>query len=112
MNEPKQSKPMTDEQLGRYCIKAMNRIIQQGCNAKPEDENKDAAQFVLDHIAGLQRERDNWRACAKALERAWTEKLVSFELEEHAKDSALAEFEKLETVPLGELGESTVRKAN
>lgn len=56
MSEPKQSKPMTDEQLGRYCIKAMNRIIQQGCNAKPEDENKDAAQFVLDHIAGLQRE--------------------------------------------------------
>ena len=90
----------------------MNRIIQQGCNAKPEDENKDAAQFVLDHIASLQRERDNWRACAKALERAWTEKLVSFELEEHAKDSALAEFEKLETAPLGELGESTVRKAN
>ena len=56
MSEPKQSKPKTDEQLGRYCIKAMNRIIQQGCNAKPEDENKDAAQFVLDHIASLQRE--------------------------------------------------------
>ncbi len=56
MSEPKQSKPKTDEQLGRYCIKAMNRIIQQGCNAKPEDENKDAAQFVLDHIARLQRE--------------------------------------------------------
>lgn len=112
MNDQQKSKPKTDEQLGRYCIKAMNRIIQQGCNAKPEDENKDAAQFVLDHIASLQRERDNWRACAKALERAWTEKLVSFEPEEHAKDSAIAEFEKLETAPLGELGESTVRKAN
>lgn len=56
MSDQQKSKPKTDEQLGRYCIKAMNRIIQQGCNAKPEDENKDAAQFVLDHITSLQRE--------------------------------------------------------
>lgn len=43
MSDQQKSKPKTDEQLGRYCI-------------KPEDENKDAAQFVLDHIASLQRE--------------------------------------------------------
>lgn len=56
MSNIKKWEAMSDEQIGRYAIKGLNRIIQQGCDAKPEDTDKDAVKFVLDHIASQQRE--------------------------------------------------------